>query len=177
MKVISLPTYRRGDKGNPFAYLSPWRWRRSVCQPIAVVMKEISLPTYRRGDKGNPFANLSPWRWRRWVCLPIAVAMKEMSLPTYRRGDEGDLFGLFPVVVDGQVPDAGVHVLDEACIVIGHRHQATLGADWSLQAPSLRCQQSPPIQELHKVKLANHREDPVTLPRYRPELHHHSTLN
>ena len=72
---------------------------------------------------------------------------------TYGNGEEGDGFSLFPVVVDGQVPDARVHVLDEARVVRGDGRQAPLHGHGPLQTADVLGQESPPIQELHKVKL------------------------
>lgn len=45
-----------------------------------------------------------------------------LGVPTYGSGEEGDCFGFFSVIVDGQVPDAGVHVLDKASVVCGDGH-------------------------------------------------------
>ena len=72
---------------------------------------------------------------------------------TYGGGEEGDGFGLFAVVVDGQVPDARVHVLDEARVVRGDGHQAPLHGHGPLQTVDVLGQEPPPVQELHKVKL------------------------
>lgn len=37
--------------------------------------------------------------------------------PTYGSGEEGDSFSFFSIVVNGQVPDACVHILDKACVM------------------------------------------------------------
>lgn len=72
---------------------------------------------------------------------------------TYGSGEEGDSFSFFPIIVDCQVPDARVHVLDEACVVGGDGYQAALHGHGPLQTVDVLGQQPPPIQQLHKVKL------------------------
>lgn len=72
---------------------------------------------------------------------------------TYGGSEEGDSFSFLSVVVDGQVPDARVHVLDKACVVCGDGHQAPLHCHRALQTVDVLGQKPPPIQKLHKVKL------------------------
>jgi len=72
---------------------------------------------------------------------------------TYGGGEVGDSFNVFPVVVDGQVPDARVHVLDEACVVCGDGRQAPLHRHGPFQTVDVLGQEPPSIQELYKVEL------------------------
>lgn len=72
---------------------------------------------------------------------------------TYGGGEVGDSFRVFSVVVDGEVPDARVHVLDKACVVCGDGGQAPLHNHGTLQTSDVLGQEPPPIQKLHKVKL------------------------
>ncbi len=81
----------------------------------------------------------------QWQVMPRAL--------TYGSGKEGDSFSFFSVVVDGQVPDAGVHVLDKACVVCSDWYQAPLHSHRPLQTMDVLGQEPPPIQKLHKVKL------------------------
>lgn len=72
---------------------------------------------------------------------------------TYGGGEEGDSFSFFSVVIDGQVPDARVHVLDKTCVVRGDGYQAPLHSHRPLQTMDVLSQEPPPVQKLHKVKL------------------------
>lgn len=77
---------------------------------------------------------------------------------TYGRGKEGHGLRLFAIIVDGQVPDARVHILDEACVVGGDGYQAALHGHGPLQTLDILGQQPPPVQQLHKVKLETERQ-------------------
>ena len=68
-------------------------------------------------------------------------------------GEEGDGLGVLAVVVHGQVPDARVHVLDEAGVVGGEGELGPLQPRRTLQGMAVLAQQPPAVQELHKVKL------------------------
>lgn len=72
---------------------------------------------------------------------------------TYGSGKKGNGLGFFPIVVDGQVPDARVHVLDEARVVCGDWYEAPLHSHRTLQTVDIMGQEPPPIQKLHKVEL------------------------
>lgn len=72
---------------------------------------------------------------------------------TYGSGEEGDSFSFFPIIVDGQVPDARVHVLDKTCVVCRDRYQAPLHSHRPFQTMDVLGQEPPPIQKLYKVKL------------------------
>lgn len=62
---------------------------------------------------------------RCWLVLDGLYGLLLQVVPTvltYSSGEEGDGFRFFSVIVDGQVPDARVHVLDKACVVRGDGH-------------------------------------------------------
>lgn len=94
------------------------------------------------------------WYYRDYVDCYYRFQQQVMPRAlTYGGGEEGDSFSFFAVVVDGQVPDARVHVLDEARVVGGDGHQAPLHSNGPLQTMDVLGQKPPPIQKLHKVKL------------------------
>lgn len=83
---------------------------------------------------------------------------------THTNGEEGHLLSLLAVIVDRQVPDARVHVLDEARVMGGQGDQGPLrllrlllllllGGWGAFQGLNSLHQEPSPIQELHKVKL------------------------
>lgn len=72
--------------------------------------------------------------------------------PTYRSAVEEHLLQVPSIVVEGKVPGARVHVLDEARLLEAAQQQAFGsfgGWDWISQGPG----QSLPVEQLHKVKL------------------------
>lgn len=88
----------------------------------------------------------------RHGCHKFSPRVSPVAL-TYGSGDEGDGFNFFPVVVDGQMPDARVHVLDKARVVGGDGYETPLHNHGPLQTMGVLGEESPPIQKFHKVKL------------------------
>lgn len=74
------------------------------------------------------------------------------ALLTYDNGVERHLLGILPVVVESQVPDAGVQVLDEAGLVETDGPRLPPGS-FGLQEVPLSGDQPAAIQELDKVVL------------------------
>lgn len=72
-------------------------------------------------------------------------------------------FGFFSIIVDGQVPDARVHVLNKACVMSGDGYQAPLHGCRPLHASEILHQEPTTIQEFYKVKLQSPRnlEKPI----------------
>lgn len=78
---------------------------------------------------------------------------------TYGSGKEGNSFGFFPIIVDGQVPDARVHVLNKACVMCSDWYETPLQSCRPLQTVNILGQEPPPIQQFYKVKLQTESEN------------------
>lgn len=112
------------------------------------------LPLTHAPSLGCLLRSAAGWYYRDYV--DCYYRFKQQVMPralTYGGGEVGDSFSFFSVVVDGQVPDARVHVLDKACVVCGDGYQAPLHGHGPLQTVNVLGEEPPPIQKLHKVKL------------------------
>lgn len=81
---------------------------------------------------------------------------------TYNDGIEGHLLRIFPIVIKGQMPDAGIQILDKTRFVETDRPGLPTCSLRLEQVALLPCDQPAAVQELHKVILQGGTEGSLT---------------
>lgn len=72
----------------------------------------------------------------------------------YNDGIEGHLLCIFPIVIKGQMPDAGIQILDKTRFVETDRPRLPTRSLRLEQVALLPCDQPAAVQELHEVILS-----------------------